>query len=449
MNIAKKLLIIPAVLIGVVILVLAVKSRPTPSLNPAVNKGRLVEVIEMKPIALAPEVVGYGRVTPKVEWQGIAEVSGRVVYRSPELERGRVVDAGTVLLRIDPLDYELKLAQAEADLRSAQAQLTKLTQEEKNAKTQLGLEKQRLAISQQELKRKLDLREKGLISQSDADNEQQSVLASQRTVQDLESTLFVLPDERKVLQAQVSVNESRVDEAKRSLAKTEVILPIDARIADVDVELDQVVNLQQVMMVGHGIEAVEIDAQIAIHDMAILSGSYDQYSAHSDGQPRGDTLDLGATIQLSSGNQQYFWDAEVSRISDSVNQSQATIGIILNVEQDYRQIDPTQAPPLVNGMFVEAKLTGRQQPHLVVPERAIHGDSVYLYRDGKLHIQTVMVKFRQNGMVAVEGEITEGDLLVVNDLLPAVEGMALLLHTMPAAGDEGRARLEDPEEKAQ
>lgn len=105
------------------------------------NKARPVDVISLQQLPLAPVVTGFGRVKPKVEWQAIAEVSGKVVYRHPGLEKGRVLDAGTTLLKIDPLDYELRLAQAEADVSSSQAQLAKLAQEEQNLKTTLKIEK--------------------------------------------------------------------------------------------------------------------------------------------------------------------------------------------------------------------------------------------------------------------------------------------------------------------
>ena len=66
----------------------------------------------------------------------------------PSLEKGQVIPAGTEVLKIDPLDYELKLVQAEADLKSSQTSLEKLNQEEENLKQTLKIEKNRLVISQ-------------------------------------------------------------------------------------------------------------------------------------------------------------------------------------------------------------------------------------------------------------------------------------------------------------
>ena len=162
-------------------------------------------------------------------------MSGRIIYIAPELERGRIVPANTLLLRIDPLDYELSLAQSEAQLSLSQAQLNQLALKEGNQKTQLNIEKQRLEISSKELERKKKLFERGLISQSAYDTEVQVVLTGRRTVEELENQWVSLPDDRKVIQSQIKVNESAVEMAKRSLQRTEVYLPFRARIAEVNV----------------------------------------------------------------------------------------------------------------------------------------------------------------------------------------------------------------------
>ncbi|MDX1303455.1 HlyD family secretion protein [Photobacterium sp.] len=443
----RKLLLVPTILLGVLVLALAIKMRPSPGVKPAANRARAVDVISLQQQPLAPVVSGFGRVKPKVEWQAIAQVTGKVVYRHPDLEKGRVLDAGTVIIKIDPRDYELTLAQAEADISSSQAQLAKLDQEQQNLKATLKIERNRLAISQKEVARKEELRRKGLASQSALDLEKQAYLASQKNVQDIENQLIVLPSERKVTLAQLQINQSRQAEAKRSLEKTVIVLPIDVRISSVDIEQDQVVNLQQSMLVAHGINKVEIDAQVALHDMQVLASSLTQYTAHADGRPRGDQLDLTASIRLSSGSFIQQWPANVTRISDTVNANQATVGVILEVAQDYSQLSPETAPPLVNGMFVEAKIEGQANAHWIVPERALHGDHVYLVGNNGINgdvlkIQPVKVLFRRDGVVAISGELADQQQLITNDLLPAVSGMAVRIVSLNGEAVEEALSME-------
>ncbi|PWI32038.1 HlyD family secretion protein [Vibrio albus] len=426
MTLNRKFFFFPALAVGIVVLILAVKMRPDLPLKPAENRARLVETMPLELKAIAPEVTGFGKVEPKVEWKAIAEVSGKLVFRHPDLEKGKVLSEGTEILRIDPLDYELKLAQAEAQLSSNRTQLAKLNQEEKNLQASLKIEEHRLAISKKELERKQNLKKRGLTSQSDLDQQNQSYLSQQKVVLELNNQLSLYPDEREVLLAQLHVSEAQVAEAKRSLEKTLIRLPRSMRIAEVDIEDNQVVNLQQTMVVAHGIETMEVEAQFSIHDMQTIAASLAQIPRNAAGIPQPDMAELKANIELKSGNLTARWPARISRLSETVDPNQATVGVILEVDQDYAHFSPGDTPLLVNGMFVEAQVEGQANPSWVIPERALHGDKVYIKGvDGRLQIRTVQVIYRRDNQVVIDGEFEQGELLILNDLLPALDGMAL------------------------
>lgn len=197
MKINKKYLFFPVVAVGVIVLITITKLRPDAETKPLEDRSKVVNIQLLEPQSIAPQAIGYGKIRPKFEWKAIAEVSGKVVYRHPELHKGNILLAGTEVLRIDPLDYELKLAQAEADLGSSQTQLAKVDLEEKNIRNTLKIEKNRLSISKKELSRKINLQKKGLTSQSDLDQQNQSYLAQQKVVQDIQNQILLLPDEKK------------------------------------------------------------------------------------------------------------------------------------------------------------------------------------------------------------------------------------------------------------
>jgi len=426
MKINKKLLFVPAVAIGVITLVVAIKLRPDVPVKPAGERARLVETVSLQRQSIAPQAIGYGKITPKVEWKAIAEVTGKIVYRHPKLEKGQILEAGTEILRIDPLDYELKLVQAQADLNSAQTSLAKLNQEQRNLEQTLKIERNRLVIANKELERKQNLRAKGLNSQSDVDQQEQSALSQRKLVLDIENQIGLMPDEKRLAQALVKVNLSKVDEAYRALEKTVITLPNDLRIAQVDIEQYQVVNQQQTMVTAHGMDVMEVEAQLSIHDMRTLAASMGKVSRNISGIPQPDMTFIDARIEFSSGNMKASWPAKVSRISETVDPNQATVGVILEIQQDYRQLDPSSQPPLVNGMFVRAFIEGQPNPSWVIPERALHGDKIYLMdEDNKLIIQSVSVLYRRDNQVVIDGDLEQGQKLILNDLLPAINGMLL------------------------
>ncbi|EJE8554963.1 efflux RND transporter periplasmic adaptor subunit [Vibrio vulnificus] len=426
MTLNKKWLFFPALAVGVLVLVLAVKLKPELPVKPADDRARLVETLPLELKAVAPLAIGFGKVAPKVEWKAIAEVSGKVIYRHPRLEKGQVLKAGTEILRIDPLDYQLKLVQAQADLKSSQTSLAKLNQEEQNLKSSLKIESNRLAIANKELERKQNLRKKGLNSQSDVDQQEQTTLSQRKLVLDIENQIALMPDEKRVADALIKVNNAKVDEAKRALEKTIITLPYDLRIAQVDIEQDQVVNQQQTMVTAHGIDVMEVEAQLSIHDMQTLAASLGEFARDESGIPQPDMTFIQAYIELSSGNLSASWPAKVARVSETVDANQATAGVILEIEQDYRELNPTSLPPLVNGMFVRAYIEGQANPNWVIPERALHGGKIYLMDEqNRLRIVPVTVLFRRDNQVVIDSELSHGQKLIVNDLLPAIEGMLL------------------------
>lgn len=410
---------------GVLLLVLAVKLKPSPPLSAQSETARLVEVIPFTLRSVAPTVIGYGRVEPKHQWQSIAEVNGKVIYRHPQLETGQFLEQGTQVLKIDPLEYELKLAQAQANIQSSQAQLTKLTQEQRNLQTSLKIEQQQLGLVEQEYQRKLALKNKGLVSKSDFESQQQALLGQQKIVQDLQSALALIPGDQAVTQAQLKVNQALFDDAQRQLNNTEIILPFDARIAEVNVENSQAVSIGNQLFAAHQLGTVEIKAEVSLQDTHSLIASLSRIPSQNS-LPDVTQFNFSAEVSMRAGNQHYTWPAKVTRIADTINPDQATVGFYLEVEQTYRQLDPHLKPPLSKGMFVTASITGHARQQIEIPERALHGDKIYVMDNNqRLIIRSVEVLYRSQAGVVIATQYAQGEQLIINDLIPAIAGMAL------------------------
>jgi hypothetical protein len=430
MNLFKanpKLLFIPAFLVGVVILVLSIALKPKLPITAANDSVRIVDVMPLQRVEIAPQITGFGQVRPKQQWSAIAEVTGEIIYKAPQLAKGEFIIAGTELLRIDPLKYELALAQAQADLNSNLLNLAKLKQEQQNLAKNLEIEQSRLVLQQKENKRLTKLTKQGMLPQSDLDTQRVQLLTQEKMVQEVNQQLALFENQKSVAIAKINLSKASVAEANRAVAKTVIKAPRDIKVANVDVEQNQVVNLNQVMLVGHALEVMEVEAQIAIHDMHTLVSSLHRCLDCSVTPEL--LLMIEASIELSSGNMNKTWPAHVSRISETIDLNQATVGVILEITQDPNKIRPG-SPPLLNGMFIQASLKGQASPQFSVPEKALHTNRLYLMdADNKLKIVPVTVLYRNQLDTVIQAtaplEIEEGDLLVLNDLLPAIEGMSL------------------------
>lgn len=423
----NKLLFIAGIAIGIIVLFLAIKLKSSPELQESIDRARLVDVVALEKLVIAPKVIGFGRVTPKHSWQGISEVTGKLIYRNPLLETGRLLAKDTVLLEIDPLEYQLNLAQAEANLHASEAQLLRIDQQEKNFSSSLKIEEQKLQLVEQEYKRQQKLKKKKLISNSTLENSKQTLLAQKNRVQDLQSSLKLLPDDRKVTQAQVRINQSKLSDSQRKLEKTKLRLPFDARIAEVNIEQQQVVSLGSVMVRADKLGTVEIKAELSLSDMNILMSSL-----HKEAEPTKlasiETLQLTAKVEMQMASNEYQWPAKVTRIAETVNPDQATIGIYLEVEQTIQKSNQPAKPPLTKGMFLTATITGASAAQFVVPESAVHENSIYLMdSENKLKITPIDVLYRTQQGVIVTGDFQAGQQLILNDLIPAVAGMSVKL----------------------
>ena len=424
----RKRFVFPGILLGIVILATAITFKPSPDLQANYDKARVVDVISLHKQVTAPIIKSFGRISPKYTLQGIAEVNGKIVYRHPELETGRLIKKGTLVLQIEPLQYELKVAQAAANLQASQVQLTRITQEQENANASLDIEQLRFTLIDQEYQRKESLNNKNLISSSELDNQKQLLLTQRNLIQELSNVLSLLPADRKVLEAQINVNQAELENAQRELDNTRFILPFDARIAEVNIEKLQAVSTNEVLFEAHQLGVVEVKAELSLKDANILINSIGE-SSISDPLASIEKLNFNAEIEMNIGKRALQWPAKLTRVADNINPEQATIAFYLEVMQDSDRQGLVNKQLLSKGMFVTANIEGFSAEQFVVPEKALRGNNIYIMdKQQKLQIIDVEILFRNRLGVAISGDINEGDLLVLNDLIPAVPGMGLKLN---------------------
>ena len=424
-------------LIGLVVLIALVKMKSPPTLKQGVDFAPLVEVEQAAIKSIAPTISGYGRAQAKESWQAVSEVSGRVIYRHEKLEKGAMIPKDTVVLKIDPVDYQLKLAQAKSDLNSAKAEADRIALNESKMRTSLELEQNRLGILQKELKRKQGLAKQGSISRSLLDQEQSNVYAQQQKVLDLQTSIKLIPNDIEVAKARVQVNESRVKEAERKLAKTTITMPFDARISAVNAELEQVINQQGILISANHLGAMEITAQFSVDDLRkIVHHSVPDNFITSGEFPDIRDLRLKAVVSSPNGSDLQRWEGEVTRIGDSIDAQGNTVALVVELENDWVNFDPINKPPLMNDMFLQVNVTAGARELLTVPAKAVHGGEVYVAIDNKLVKKPVGVMFEKDGLVAVNRKlkdtITAGEHVIVTDLLPAIDQMTIKVASLEA-----------------
>ena len=118
-------LIVPVIVLvaGVAAAAFIVSARKAPPRQERPPMGPLVDVMEAETADVQVTVAGHGEVVPKVAIDVVPQVGGRIVSVHPSLVAGGFFRAGEPLVVIEPRDYELALATAEAQVAQAQAAL--------------------------------------------------------------------------------------------------------------------------------------------------------------------------------------------------------------------------------------------------------------------------------------------------------------------------------------
>jgi len=338
-----------------------------------------------------------------------------VTYIHPRLRGGEILPEGTELVHVDPKDYELALAQAQAELAELNAQET-------NAKASLDIEKRNLELASKELERIQSLVKKGTASQSKADETERAMLAYRASVQNLQNTLALVPSQRSVLEAKVAL-------AERNLGHTVITSPYDMRVANLNVEADQYVPVGQSLFEGDAVDRVEIEAQVAMSSLRrlFIGRQNMQIDIERLSEEFAELIALDPVVRLDLGNHVAEWQAEFVRFSDTVDPETRTMGVVVAVDNPFEKVIPGYKPPLSKGMFVNVVMSGKQtMKRVLVPRTAVRGNTVFIAdEDDRLRRRPVKILFSQGDISVVEEGVEPGERVVVTDLVPAVDGMLL------------------------
>ncbi len=345
-----------------------------PSITPQapVAKPPLVRALTVQPSDFEFEATARGVVMPRSETDLIAEVSGRVVELSQSLVTGGFFKEDDVLLRIDPLDYEIALEQASAQVQRAVSEL---------ATARKNFERQRNLSKRQSTSESLE---------DDARNRLQIAEAALREA------------------------KARLASAERELERTVVRAPYDGRVRTEQVDLGQFLNRGSRLARLYAIDAAEVRLPIKDDELVFLNISLRDGSA----------WEKRPSVSLSAefAGAVHRWTGEIVRTEGELDPKTRMIQLVASVAEPYR-VDTT---PLPVGLFVDAIITGGVQPNIVrLPRVAMVPPSeVYIVDSSeRLVRRTVTVLRTQGDFVYINEGLLKGDRVCLSRLATAMPGM--------------------------
>jgi len=420
------LLALPPIALGIAAAVWMIASAPGPAQIDGGGAALPVRVMTVATEDIRPTATAWGNLRAADTWVAVAEVQGEVIWRHPDLERGRLIPEGTEVLRIDPADYELTLAQSLADLAALEAERAQLSAEAANTGRILELERARLALAEADLTRTRTLTQQGTVPQSRTDEAERATLLARRTVAELENTLALIPPREARITAQTARTQAAIDRARRSLDRTVLITPFALRVTEVSAERFQTIAPGQVVIRGDGIAAAEVVAHLPIDSFRRLVGDAVQDMTLADMMRDMPATQIEVTLSPLSDPTQ-IWTAHVARIEGALDARARTVPVVVIVDDPYEGADPPRRLPLVPNTQVQLAFSGAHLAGVVaIPEAALHGGMVrILGPDDLLELRPVTAAFAQDGLVVITEGLSPGDRVVIDDIAPAIPGMAL------------------------
>ena len=193
------------------------------------NEAVYVSVAKLKPQDHFVEVRGTGSVVLRNSIDLVLQLSGRVVWVSETFRKGGSFEAGQNLLRIDPKDFGLAVAQASADLLAAESnyQLVK--------------------------------------AESEAAIANYAILHGEKDV----PPLVAKTPQVEQAKAQIAAASAREQIALLDLMRTDFSLPFDGRVVDSQAEVGQFLNQGQKF--GEVFDVASIEALVPISPRDLLS----------------------------------------------------------------------------------------------------------------------------------------------------------------------------------
>lgn len=357
---------------------LMVSVHPSVETRPAERATPLVEVVIAEPRSVRLDVEAQGTVVPRTESDLVAEVSGRITWVSPSLAAGGFLDPGEPLARIDASDYEVAVERAEATLARSESELE-------------------LALAQRERRRQLA--EHGVASPVELDDAMNGARVAQASVREAKAALL---------------------QARRDLARTEIVAPFAGRVREKRVDVGQFVTRGSPVARFYAVDYAEVRLPIADGDAAFVDLPIDYRDTESEARRPG--VELHARFAGHS----YTWSGHIVRTEGELDPQTRMIHAVARVEDPYgRGPEPGRAP-LAVGLFVDAVIEGREVDDIVsLPRSALRGSGEVAIVDanGRLRLRPVQVIRRVRDSVLIESGLVPGERVIVSPLALAVDGM--------------------------
>ncbi|UYV14002.1 MAG: efflux RND transporter periplasmic adaptor subunit [Phycisphaera sp.] len=413
--------------IGLLQVLKATKAEPALSENAGLPP--LVRTVQVQRVVTARPWTGYGTVRAMSSARVAVQVAGRVVERPDTIEAGLAVSEGDLLLRIDPTDFQRRVAALEGLMAALEAELDQLDIEAESLDDQLTLVLEEEDIARREYQRARGVFEdRGAGSQAEVDQKLSALRRAEREASALDQRSRSIPSRRAAVQANLASQEAELGVARENLERATVIAPIDGVLQDVFLDTG---------------DYAQVGTEVArIVDLARLELPLSLPASAADDIAIGDEVE----VSLESGSAAR-WKGRISRLAPEADAQTRSIRVFVEVTQELEtdqsgMLAPATGQMLRPGMFVVGRVRPSQPlAHLLVPRRAVVQGGVLVAemnspaRAERVEVETLFAlegsfdgaPEGETQWYAVQAEIQEGQRVLVSNLDDLRDGSPIRL----------------------
>lgn len=323
-----------------------------------VYTARLIEVVAGE---VQPLLDLFGTVNSRRRLELRAGAAGQIVMLDPAMQEGGQVEAGQLLLRIDPASAQAALDSQQAARDDAEATLADARRNVQVATEDLAAAERQAALRRDAVARQVTLAERGLGVSADretaelaASSADQAVIAGRSAQAAAESA--VTAAENALRRAEIALSEAR-----RDLADTEIRAGFSGRVTAVTAVEGGLVSLNEQLAEIIDPDALEVAVPLSLDQYARLLGEDGQLGARE------------ATVVLDGSAGRLTAGARLDRAAASVAEGAAGRIVYARITDGGAALRPGDfvsveiaEPPLTDAAVIPASAVGADGAVLVV-----------------------------------------------------------------------------------
>ncbi len=423
--------------------------KPLPPEQAPDELSTMVQTTSATPYLGELDKVISGTVVPFREINVAAEVSGNVISKSELFEAGNYVKKGTLLLEIDPADYEIQLATGNAEVAQSQKMLEETEQEIAGAKLFIEDTQEELNIAEADWNRNQGIR--GALSKSELDQVKRVFLAAKSALTTRKNTLNTLEARLGRMNAAIELAKSQLERTKLNLVKTKIYAPDDGVIVREMVQKGDYVRAGDPLVTFEDTSQSEVICNLTPTDVAWIrnnSPASNEFASEQEKTAYAAYYLPKTNVSIFETNEpNVIWDGVLERF-DGIGRDQATHSIPCRITIQHPVVDTELGPrALVRGMFVKCQMKVQlsndnpKQRFISFPAIALRpGNFVWTVKDQKLRKLPVQVVDYAEQLddetnvkiviVSVKSDsIQAGDAIVTSPLSKPYQGQEIILQS--------------------